>query len=95
MRKDTMERLIREYKGDYLADYLTDHIALETRLRQRLHVLQKLTRDEDGRHNDVLKSLAKERMAIQKDCPHHEMTAHGDPAGGPSYCDCDLCGFTR
>lgn len=95
MKKETLERLIREYQGGDLAGYIAAVIEEERLLTKRMRSLQQELRDEDTRHEAEKKRLNQYKLNIQAECPHHEQTWHGDPSGGSdSYYDCDLCDKT-
>ncbi len=93
MRKETLERLIRQYDGNDLVGHICHLLEEDRELRRRM---RQHCEAERGLEEEIKESrlVGKERLRdIRIDCPHHETTFHSDPSGGnDSYRDCDLCG---
>lgn len=93
MKKQVLERLIKDYKGDDLAGYVAGLVNEEERITKAMQLWHQECRRAEEKSKKEQERLRKSLQEIRTACPHHERVYFGDPSGGNgSFWECSLCG---
>lgn len=92
IKKQTLEALIREFKGNDLALHLTTELEKIEQIEREITRIRNAKTREFEAHRQRMANLDTEISKIQEKCQHFSKTYHGDPAGGSdSFYRCDHC----
>jgi coenzyme F420-reducing hydrogenase gamma subunit len=96
MQSSTLQNLINQYIQCHgqggLAEHITTILQQERDIKNKMYKLSERIKQENEIYKNIVKALDIELGTIQIDCPHWEVTYHGDPSGGSdSYNECGLC----
>ena len=95
MKKENLNKLIRQYSGDDLASYITDILDKEKTVRREHLKYQRGLEEAELEYNKVRMGIIERWAGISENCPHVETTYYPDASGGnDSETCCDWCGAT-